>query len=75
MSDYGSLSHKNMGLSSELDEVDINMESCFPIQFIVSVGFSSSDGTQTDSKSKNATLLNKVFSLVYSILNPSQNFN
>ena len=60
MRDCGSLSHKKMGLSSKLDEIDTDMGSCFPIQVIVSVGFSFSDGTQIDSKSKIATFLNKV---------------
>ena len=60
MRDCGSLSHKKMGLSSKLDGIDTDMGSCFPIQVIVSVGFSSSDGTQIDSKSKIATFLNKV---------------
>ena len=71
MRDCGSLSHKKMGFSSKLDEIDTDMGSCFPIQFIVSVGFSSSDGTQIYSKSKIATFLNKVCSFVYSKLNPS----
>ena len=70
MRDCGSLSHKKMGLSSKLDKIDTDMGSCFPIQVIVLVGFSSSDGTQIDSKSKIATFLNKVCSFVYSILNP-----
>ena len=64
MRDCGSLSHKNMGLSSKFDEIDTDMGSCFPIQVIVSVGFSSSDGTQIDSKSKIATFSNKFYSLV-----------
>ena len=42
-----------------------------PIQVIVSVGFSSLDGMQIDSKTKIATFSNKVCSLVYSKLNPS----
>ena len=71
MRDCGSWSHRKMGLSRTLDEIDTDMGSCFPIQVIVSVGFSSSDGTQIDSKSKIATFLNKVCSFVYSILNPS----
>ena len=71
MSDCGSLSHKNMGLSSKLDEIDTDMGSCFPIQVIASVGFNFSDGTQIETKSKMATFLNKVCSIVYSILNPS----
>ena len=71
MRDCGSLSHKNMGLSSKLDGIDTDMGSCFPIQFIVSVGLKSSDGTQIESESKIATFLNKFCSLVYSILNPS----
>ena len=48
MRDCGPLSHKNMGLLSKLDEIDIDMGSCFPIQVIVSVSFSSWDGTQID---------------------------
>ena len=71
MRDCGSLSHESMGLSSKLDEIDTDMGSCFPIQVIVLVGFSSSDGTQIDSKSKIATFLNKVCSFAHSILNPS----
>ena len=57
--------------SSKLDEIDTNMGSCFPIQVIVSVGFSSSAGKQIVSKTKMAIFLNKVCSLVYSIMNPS----
>ena len=41
-----------MGLSNKLDEIDTDMGSSVPIQVIVSVGFSSSDGAQIDSKSK-----------------------
>ena len=48
MRDCEFLSHKNMGLSSKLDKIDTDMGSCFPIQVIVSVGFSSSDGMQID---------------------------
>ena len=40
----GSLSNKKIGLSSNLDEIDTDMSSDFPIQNIVSVGFSSLDG-------------------------------
>ena len=61
-----SLSHKNLGLSSKFDKTDTNIGLCFLIQVIVSVGFNSSDGTQIDSKSKNATFLNKVWFLVNS---------
>ena len=43
MRDCGSLSHKNMGLSSKLDEIDTDMGSSYPIQVIVSVVSSSSD--------------------------------
>ena len=71
MRNFGSLSNKNMGLSSKIDEGDTDISFCFSIQVIVSVGFSSSDGTQIDSQSKMATLLKKVCSLVYSILNSS----
>ena len=71
MRDFGSLSHKNMGLSSKLYEIDTDMGSCFPIQVIVLIGLNSSDDMQIDSKSKIATFLNKVCSLMYSILNPS----
>ena len=63
-----------MGFSSKLDEIDTDMGSCFPMQVIVSVGFNSSDGTQIDSKTKMATFLNKVCSLVYSIMNPSSEY-
>ena len=56
-----------MGLSSKLDEIDTDMVSCFPIQVIDSVGFSSSDGTQIDSKSKIATGL--WYTLVFGMLN------
>ena len=70
MRDCGSLSHKNVGLSSKLDEIDTNMGSCFPIHVVVSVGFSSSDGRQNYSKSKMATLLKKACSLLHSILKP-----
>ena len=59
-------------LSRKLYEIDTDMGSCFPIQVIFSVGFSSSDGTQTDSKSKIATFLNKVCSFVYSIVTFAQ---
>ena len=45
-----------MGLSSKLNEIDIDMCSCFSIQVIVSVGFNFSDDMQIDSKSKIATL-------------------
>ena len=69
--DCGSLSHKNMGLLNNLDEIDTYMGSCFTIQFIISVGFSSSEGTQIDSKSQLTTFLNIVCYLVYSILNSS----
>ena len=50
MRDCGSLSHKNMGLLGKLDQIDTDMGSCSPIQIIVSVGFSSWDGTQINSK-------------------------
>ena len=53
------LCHTKMVLSSKFDEIDTDMGSCFPIQVIVLVGFSSSDGTQIGSKSKIATFLNK----------------
>ena len=48
----GSFSHKIEGLSSKLDEIDTDEGSCFPIHVTVSGGFSSSDGTAIDSKSK-----------------------
>ena len=60
MRDCGSLSHKNMDSSNKLDEMDTDIGSCFPIQVIVSVGFSSSDGTQIDSKSKLVIFLRSV---------------
>ena len=59
----------------KLDEIDNDMGPSFPIQIIVSVGFIFSDGTQIDSKSKIATILKKVYSLVYSIMNPSSFLN
>ena len=62
--DYGSFSHKNMGLLGKLDKFDTDMVSCFPIQVNVSVDFSFSDGTQINLKSKIAHILNKVCSLV-----------
>ena len=71
MRDCESLSHKKRGLSSKLHEIDTHTGSCFPVQMIVSVGFSSSDGTQIDSKLKIATIVNKFCSLVYSISNSS----
>ena len=37
---------------------------CFPIQVVVSVALTSSVGTQIDSKSKIATLLNNLCSSV-----------
>ena len=60
-----------MSFSSKMDEIDTDIGSCFPIQLTVSGGCISSDGTQVDSESKMATLLNMVCSLEYSILNPS----
>ena len=66
MRNCGSLSHKNIDFSCKLEEVDTDMGSGFPIQFIVSVGFSFSDGKQIDSKSKMETFLKKSCPLIYS---------
>ena len=57
MRDCGSFSRTDMGLSCKMDQIDTDMGSCFPNQVFVSCGFSSSDGTQIDSKSKIATFL------------------
>ena len=46
MRDCGSLSHKNMGLSSKFDETETDMSSCFPIQVIFSARFSSSEDSK-----------------------------
>ena len=47
----GFLLHRNMGSCNKLEEIDTDIGSCFPIQVVVLVSFSSLDGTQTDSKS------------------------
>ena len=69
MRDSGSLLHKLMVLSIELKKFDTDMGSCFPIKAFVSDHFSFLDGSQSHSKSKIAMFLNKVCSLVCSILN------
>ena len=61
-----SLSPEKTGLSCNFDQIDTAMGSCFTITFIVSVGFSSSGGTQIDSKSKMATFF--FFKLFFGIL-------
>ena len=71
MRNCGSLTRKKMGLSSKLNVIDTKIGSCFPIQFTSFVVVSSTDGMQIDSNSKIATFWNKVFSLIYSIMNTS----
>ena len=48
--------------SNRFDDKETEMGTCFPIQVEVCVTFSSSVGTQMDSKSKNARLLKSLLS-------------
>ena len=61
-----------MGLSNKLFGIDFDMGSSFPIQFFLLVGVSSSDGMQTGYKPKLAAFLNKICSLVCSIMKSSK---
>ena len=53
----GSLSHRNTGSSIKLEEIETDIGSCFPIQVVLFVSFSSSGGAQIDSKSRIAKFL------------------
>ena len=48
-----------MEFTSKFDEVDTSMGSCFAIQVVVLVDFTSSDDTQIDLKSNIAMFLIK----------------
>ena len=52
----GSLLHKKMGSCNKLEEIDEEIRSCFPIEFVVLVSFASLDVTQIDSKSTSKLL-------------------
>ena len=60
-----------MGSSIRFDDIETEMGTCFPIQVVVCVSFSSSVGTQIDSKSKIARFLKSFLSSETGRLNPS----
>ena len=60
-----------MGSSIRFDDIETKMGTCFPIQVVVCVSFSSSVGTQINSKSKIARLLKILLSSETGRLNPS----
>ena len=66
----GSLLYKKMGQSIRFDDIKTEIGTCFLIQVVVCVSFSSSVGTQIDSKSKNARLLKSLLSSEFGRLNP-----
>ena len=49
--------HRKMVSCIKLEQIDTEFGSCFPIQVVVLVSFSSLDGTQIDSKSNAASFL------------------
>ena len=55
-----SFSHKKIGSSCKIDDIETEKGTCFPIEVVVLVAFNSSLETQTDSKSRIATLLNNL---------------
>ena len=60
-----------MRSSIRFDDIETEMGTCFPIQLVVCVSFSSSVGTQIDSKSKIARFLKSFLSSETGRLNPS----
>ena len=48
----GPLFYKKMGSSIKIDDLEIEVGTCFPIQVVVCISFSSSVETQFDSRSK-----------------------
>ena len=60
-----------MGSSIRFDDIETEIGKCFPFQVVVGVSFSSSVGTQIDSKLKISRLLKSLFSSQTGRLNPS----
>ena len=63
--------YKKMGSSIRFDDTETEIRTCFPIQVVICVSFSSSVGTQIDLSSKIAGLLKSMLSSETGILNPS----
>ena len=53
------------------EDIDTEFGTCFPIQVVVWVAFSSSNGTHVDSKSKTTRLLKSALTFETGILKPS----
>ena len=49
------LKEREIGSSIRFEDIDTEIGTCFPIQVVALVAFSSSVGTHIDSKSKMAT--------------------
>ena len=54
------LFNTKIGSSCKFEDIETEIGTCFPIQVVVSVTFNSSVVTQINSKSKIATLVNKL---------------
>ena len=64
-----------MGSSIKFKDIETEIGKCFPIQLVVCVSFSSSVGTQIDSKSKIARFLKSSLSSETGRFDPSSFWN